>query len=276
MIERVNCPNCQKAKRALVLDVSGQEDAYLDYLNSKGYLNIDYQNIKRCYFECENCSLVYCSPILEEKEKEVLYEHFRDIEFRRENKEEYFRRITSLPSQESENYEKCKFLENHIPQRGEILDVGCGAGVFLYTFQKYFPRWETFGIEPTPGFADFAKKEGIRVDYGYLTEKSYDQTFELISLIHVLEHIDDPKPVLQMLKKYLNKKSVLYIESPSVKDIGYLPSSHDRFMCQHEVIFSREVLEQILKEQGYNIAASKDFVSVRKRNNIAIIAQLLK
>ncbi|MEK6828748.1 MAG: class I SAM-dependent methyltransferase, partial [Nanoarchaeota archaeon] len=161
------------------------------------------------------------------------------------------------------------------PEKGTILDVGCGAGVFLYTFKKYFPQLEAWGVEPTPGFADFAKEEGIHIDEGYLTESTYRRTFDLISLIHVLEHIEDPKPMLLMLKKYLEPESMIYIESPSVKDIGYLPPSHDRFMCQHEVIFSREVLEQILKEQGYRPVVSEDFISIRKRNNIRILAKLL-
>lgn len=273
MMERKHCPNCQSKKRKRVLDVSGEKDTYLDYLNSKGYLNIDYQKIKRQYWQCENCGLVYRSPILEPKEKDILYKHFRDIEFRGENKEEYFKRIASLLSGESENYEKCKFLEKYIPEKGTILDVGCGAGVFLYTFKKYFPQWEVWGIEPTLGFAEQARKEGIHIDYGYLTESTYGRTFDLISLIHVLEHIDEPKPMLQMIKKYLLPESLIYIESPSVKDIGYLPSSHDRFMSPHEVIFSKEILERLLKEEDFAIVASEDFVSIRKRNNIAILAK---
>lgn len=275
MIERVTCPNCKSEKRKQILDVSGEKDTYLDYLNVKGYLNIDYQKIKRQYWQCENCGLVYRSPILEEQEKEILYKHFRDIEFRGETKEEYFNRITSYPPEGSENYEKCRFLEEHIPAKGAILDVGCGAGVFLYTFKKYFPQWQAWGIEPTPGFADLAKRKGIHIDEGYLTENTYNRTFDLISLIHVLEHVDNPKPMLKMLKKYLGPENMIYVESPSIKDIGYLPSSHDRFMCQHPIIFSKEVLEQILKEQGYKIIASEDFLSIRKRNNIAILAKTL-
>lgn len=64
-----------------------------------------------------------------------------------------------------------------------------------------------------------------------------------------------------MLKFYLRERkpdkpslfqtSLLYLEVPSVKDIGYLPSSHDRFMSPHLVIFSKRVLEDILIKLGY-------------------------
>ncbi|TSC75465.1 MAG: methyltransferase family protein [Parcubacteria group bacterium Gr01-1014_30] len=275
MINKKYCPNCESGKRKLILDVSGEKDTYLDYLNSKGYLDIDYKNIVRQYWQCEGCGLVYRSPVLDKNEKEILYEYFRDVEFRGENRQEYFNRITSYPRQESENYEKCRFLEKYIPETGTLLDVGCGAGVFIYAFKNYFQKWEVLGIEPTEGFAEFAEKEGIKVDYGYLTENTYDKTFNLISLIHVLEHVDSPKPMLSLLKKYLGSKSLLYIESPSVKDIDYLPSSHDRFMSQHDVIFSESFLQNCLRESGYEIAASEDFISARKRNNVRILAKLL-
>lgn len=273
MILKTQCPNCQNKKGKVVLDVSNEKDTYLDYLNSKGYFNLDYQKIKRDYIRCGKCGIVYRNPGLDEKEKEILYEHFRDIEFRGENKEEYFRRITSLPPDQSENYQKYLFLENYIPKKGSLLDVGTGAGVFLYNFKQYFPEWEVTGIEPTPGFADLAKKSGIEIIYGYLTKDTMDRKFDLITLNHVLEHVDDFKGMLNMLRNYLKQDGLLYIEVPSAKDIGYLSSSHDRFMCQHEIIFSKEVLDKVLVNLNYSIVISEDFFSIRGRNNLRIIAK---
>lgn len=268
MIPQTYCPNCKSEKRVLALDVSNEKDSYMDYLK------MDYEGVERRYFTCEACGLTYRDPVFTEEEKEKLYDRFRDIEFRGEDKNTYFERITSLPKEESENYEKCDFLAKHIPQQGNILDVGCGAGVFLWTFKNYFPDWRVLGIEPTKGFADFANSKGIRVVYGYLKEDTLEETFDLITLIHVLEHVVDFKGMLVILRKYLRPGGLLYIESPSTKDIGYLPPSHDRFMCQHEVIFSKELLEQIFIDLGYELIVSEDFISKRGRNNVRILAKL--
>jgi len=265
-MKKINCPNCQSQKYKIVLDVSREADTYLDYLK------INYKNVDRFYVKCQKCGLIYRNPILDEKEKDLLYEHFRDVELRGENKYEYFQKITSLPPEQSENYQKCVFLEKHISEKGDVLDVGCGAGVFLYAFKNYFSEWKTLGIEPTTEFADVAKENGINIIYGYLKEDTLDTKFDLITLIHVLEHMDNFEEMLSMLKNYLKKDGLLYIEVPSAKDIGYLPGSHDRFMCQHDVIFSKEVLENILTKLGYSIVASEDFISIRNRNNIRTLS----
>lgn len=267
MISQAQCPNCKSADRRLILDVSKEKDTYMEYLK------MDYTGVSRHYVTCNDCGLTYRDPIFTEEEKDFLYDHFRDIEFRGEDKNTYFERITSLPREESENYEKCEFLARNIPPKGDILDVGCGAGVFLYTFKNYFPNWNVFGIEPTKGFADFANSKGIRVTYGYLKEDTLEDTFDLITLIHVLEHVVDFREMLVMLKKYLRPGGFLYIESPSTKDIGYLPSSHDRFMCQHEVIFSKETLERIFGDLRYSLVSSENFLSRRNRNNVRILAK---
>lgn len=264
-MKKTNCPNCQSPKNKIVLNISKESDFYLDYLK------IDYKDTPRFYVRCKDCGLVYRSPILDEKEKELLYEHFRDVELRGENKYEYFQRITSLPPEQSENYEKSVFLEKYLPKKGRVLDVGYGAGVFLYTFRNYFPGWKTLGIEPTNGFADVAKENNINIIYGYLKKDTFDTKFDLITLIHVLEHMDNFKETLSTLKHHLKKDGLLYIEVPSVKDIGYFPKSHEKFMCQHDIIFSREVLENVLTELGYSIAMSEYFISIRKGNNLRTI-----
>ena len=266
-MKKTNCPNCQNKKRKIVLDVSKEKDIFLEHIK------IDWKNIKRGFFRCQNCGLIYQTPILDEKEKELLYEHNRDIGLRKENKYEYFNRITSLPPDQSENYQRYVFLEKYLPKEGIILDVGCGGGVFLYSFKKYFPNWETLGIEPTKDFADVAKEKGINIIYGYLKEDTLDKKFDLITLILVLEHLDNFKEMLSMLKHYLKEQGLLYIEVPSDKDIGYLPSSHDRFMCEHNVIFSKEVLENILTKLGYSVVTSEDSISIRGRNNIRIVVK---
>lgn len=220
-MKKTKCPNCQSQESKIVADVSKDRDTYLDYLK------IDYKNIDRFYLKCKECGLIYRNPILDEREKELLYKHFRDIELRKENKYEYFQRITSLPSDQSENYQKCVFLEKYLPKRGNILDVGCGAGVFLYTFKNYFPEWKTLGIEPTTEFADVAKENGINIIYGYLKEDTLNSKFDLITLNHVLEHLNNFQAMLLTLKNYLKKDGLLYIEVPSAKRYR-LPSSFPR------------------------------------------------
>jgi len=266
MIE-IKCKNCGSHEGKILIDVSNAKDTYLDYLG------IEYLNLKRQYRKCDNCGLVYRTIALDKDEKNLLYKHYRDEVFRNETKEDYFERITSLPIEDSENYEKCKFLDPYITEcnNKKILDVGCGAGVFLYSFSRIFNNWKTVGVEPTKDFSDVAKSRGINILNEYLGRDTFSEHFGLITLHHVMEHLDDYFEMLNVLKKYMSTGSILYIEVPSDKDIGFLSNYHDRFMCHHEVIFSESVLIDIVESAGFSVIISDIFLSKRKRYNLRLL-----
>jgi 2-polyprenyl-3-methyl-5-hydroxy-6-metoxy-1,4-benzoquinol methylase len=268
-MKQTNCKLCGSSEGISVLDVSDCSDTYLDYLN------IEYPENGRLYIQCSKCSLVYRNPILTEPEKELLYEKFRDSTLRGENHEEYIQRISSLPPEESENHEKCDFLSKHIDQKGDLLDVGAGMGVFLAAFKRCFPTWNVYGVEPTKGVAELANSHGMTIYEKYLEPDTFkNRTFDLITSIHVLEHTEDPLSHINTLKAYLGADAYLYIETPAVEDIGFLPPSHDRFMCQHDVIFSSNVMSELLARAGLEVVFQDVFLSRRGRNNLRFLAKL--
>lgn len=262
-----DCKICGSTDHEVVLDVSNEKDTYLDYLN------IDYATFPRKYLKCFNCGLIYRNFILSNSEKKLLYEHFRDTGLRGETKNEYFTRITSLPEEESENFEKCQFLDDITSNAKvkSILDIGCGAGVFLYSFKRLHQKWECYGVEPTKDFSDIAKNSGITIVNQYLNHYTFDRKFGLITLNHVLEHVDNYNILLSMIMEYIDDEGFVYIEVPSDKDIDFLSPSHDRFMCQHDVIFSEESLSKIILDVGFKIIYSTSFLSIRGRNNIRFL-----
>ena len=212
------CVECGSSDGVEVLNISNEKDTYLDYLK------IEYLGIVRNYIKCNSCGLIYRNITLDDGEKELLYKHFRDYDLRQETKEEYFKRITSLPEDESENFAKTEFLSDYLDNdiKNKVLDVGCGAGVFLYTFSKIFSKWDCLGVEPTKEFSDIAKVNGIDIVNEYLDKNTFNTKFDLITANHVLEHLSNYYDMLNMLKDYLADDGLLYIEVPSDKNIGHL------------------------------------------------------
>ena len=263
----IPCKSCGGSRRELILDVSRETDTYLEYLR------IPYRHIERHYFRCKVCGLIYRSPILDDAEKALLYARFRDFDLRNETAEEYFLRITSLPPEESENREKLEFLSNYITSAtGRLLDVGCGAGVFLYSFKQHFPGWQVSGVEPTNDFPDVARAHGIEIASSYLQQDTFSPGFDLVSLIHVVEHLDRPLDLLGLVKTYLRPGGLLYVECPSERDLQSLAPSHDRFMCQHDVIHSEQTLRRLIVSAGFRPTFTDTFVTRRRRNNTRILA----
>ena len=202
---------------------------------------------------------------------------FRDVELRNENHEEYFRRISNLPIEESENGEKYLFLDPFLGDSGRHMDVGGGLGVFCYGFQKYFKNWESICVEPTEGADKIANKNGVKSFNTYLSEDSTSlvgSNFDLITANHVVEHVDDPVVFLKLLKGFMSPTGLICIEMPSVLDIGFLDKTHDRFMSQHEVIYDESSVEFIANQAGLKLSFIHNYMSKRGRNNVRAILSL--
>ena len=135
-----NCILCRSSNKSVVAE-QAFEDEYLTLIDRN--LN----KLDRAWVKCDSCQLIYHDPQLEEVETDILYAKFRNASFRGETADEYFDKIISIPKSESENHIKVRWLSdqisNHLNNGGNILDIGSGGGVFLYTFYQGDP-WIAF------------------------------------------------------------------------------------------------------------------------------------
>ena len=97
---------------------------------------------------------------------------------------------------------------------GNILDVGAGTGAFLHTMKN--TGWTVTGLEPDENARTNANNlYGISLQPSEnlfeLTAESYDA----ITLWHVLEHVHDLHEYLDQLKKLLKHNGCLFIAVPN-------------------------------------------------------------
>jgi len=223
----------------------------------------------RSFIECLNCSLVLHNPTLQPDELDQIYRNYRDESIIKETPEEYFDRITNIPKSISKNFLKIKeiqkFLNLKNPNfRHNILDIGAGGGVFLYQWQSIFPNAKMYAIEPTPSFAELIKKKTSAKVFNRIYEKPLDNIqFDFITLNHVLEHMPNPKKIIENIYQNLKKSGYLYIEVPSTKDFteNLLDKTHSRFTAQHLFYFHKTFLEKMLEEASLTKIASWEELS---------------
>ena len=107
-----------------------------------------------------------------------------------------------------------EILSRHIPSGGTVLDVGCGYGRSCRLAAKFAAS--VVGIDYDGGLLAIARKLTAEknVDYvhGDVTKDLGDQKFDLVLLIHVIEHIDDPDTILETLRGVSNK---IIVEVPN-------------------------------------------------------------
>lgn len=95
----------------------------------------------------------------------------------------------------------------------KLLDIGSGTGDFLATCKK--DHWSVFGVEPNENAIAISKTKGISVvsDISILKENNFD----VITLWHVLEHVENLVEYIEVLKKKLKPNGTLVIAVPNYK-----------------------------------------------------------
>jgi len=273
-VKEVNCYLCG-SEDAEIIDVQDFDDEYLTYINPVYLAEPRYWNM------CRECGFVYHNPRLDEADVEVLYqERYRRHSLKIDNSaDEFFDRIMLLPKTESENYAKVSWLKSRLERhfdtiqvRRTVLDIGCSAGMFLKLFTNEIPNWDAVGVEPTQSFAEVAaRRVGVPIKSVMYQSGQFNRCFDLITVVHVLEHIIDPGAFLREVRCDLAESGVLFIEVPYVSDFGTLPMQHDRFMCPHLYYFSESTAERLLARSGFVIIEHDIELSARGHANLRLL-----
>ncbi|MBX2913794.1 MAG: class I SAM-dependent methyltransferase [Cyclobacteriaceae bacterium] len=141
-------------------------------------------------------------------------------------------------------------LVNRYSQQKLILDYGCGTGSFLAHMKQ--KGWNTTGVEPASEARTIAMKQATV----HASLETIDQTFSIITLWHVLEHVHALSETLIELKKKLQPSGTIFIAVPNYK-------SADAFMYQqhwaaydvprHLWHFDKTVMVELLRQTGFTL-----------------------
>lgn len=144
----------------------------------------------------------------------------------------------------------------HIPKAeegGRILDVGCGDGKFLANAKQ--AGWDVVGVEPDPKAVIAARKKNIIVHEGMLNATEFEpESFDGITVRHVIEHIHEPVEILRHCHRLLKPGGWIWLETPNIEGIGhqlYGRNWRDLDPPRHLVLFTRSSIIRALKESGF-------------------------
>ena len=133
----------------------------------------------------------------------------------------------------------------------KVLDVGAGGGFFPYVLKHR--GYAVEGIEPNLGFAGYANQQ-LEVDThtGFVQDFAYAEgSFDIITLNHVLEHLEDPGAVLKRLFNWNRPGGYLNVEVPNIEATYHAPGH--KFHRAHLYTFNPENLKLLGRKAGYQI-----------------------
>lgn len=204
---------------------------------------------------CRNCRLVYLNPRPTEDEIGDLYPP--DYE-----PHQIVRRRLGLLQRVDVGYgmsKRARFVERHVSRRGDALDVGCGTGEFLLELRVR--GWQVVGQEVSDFAARIAIEAGLDVRTCTLDRCGFEaESFDLVTLWDVVEHLHDPLAVLREVRRILRPSGLLVLSTPDLES----PDSrlftdwwHGLEIPRHLVLFGPETIGQALQYAGFQSVERK-------------------
>ena len=202
----------------------------------------------RAWHYCNHCELYAQKNELTDDDLDKIYKNYRNLDFRGKTVKEEFNRILEI--KDSENDQRIDSVICDLRTSGnKMLDIGSGLGVFPYGMRER--GFNVTCMELNPDSYEFLMTDlGFNVVIGEYN-KIHSDKYDLITLVHVLEHLRDPIQTLKDIKeRNLGAGGSIYIEVPDADEFEILDPLHDDFNSTHLFFFTIESLKKVIEKAG--------------------------
>lgn len=215
MIAYISCPNCGNENISFVLSAK-------DYTVSGEQFEI---------WECKNCTQRFTQNIPGKEEIGKYYQSENYISHSDTSKgliNNLYHKVRKRTLLQKRN-----LVENTTGKKaGSILDIGAGTGAFLHTMK--LSNWKITGLEPD----ESARKKAVEL-YDLNLKKTEEfvclpaESFDAITMWHVLEHVHDLHEYIQQLRFLLKAEGKIFIAVPNY--MSYDAQHYKQFWAAYDV-----------------------------------------
>jgi ubiquinone/menaquinone biosynthesis C-methylase UbiE len=237
MEEIKNCLIC--GKRDFAFDLS-----CTDYFLTKETFNI---------VKCKSCGFIFINP---RPRKAELYKYYESQEYiSHSGTKKGIVNFVYTKIRKYTHLNKVELISKYAKGKN-ILDIGCGSGELLTLFKN--KGWQTLGIEPNQNARNFAVSEyKLDVKDESEIENIPDNSKDVISMWHVLEHVSDLNERVGELKRILKKDGTVFIAVPN--SISYDAKYYKEFWAAYDVPrhlyhFTPNSMKRLLEKFKFNIS----------------------
>ena len=143
-------------------------------------------------------------------------------------------------------------LINSQSAKGRILDIGAGVGDFLSVAKN--DGWETIGIEPSDKAKTIAKNKGVSFVENLSELES--NSFDVITMWHVLEHVPDLENQIKELKRLIKSNGTVIIAVPNFKSFD--ASYYGKYWAAYDVPihlwhFSKTAIKMLFAKENLEL-----------------------
>ena len=143
----------------------------------------------------------------------------------------------------------------------KLLDIGCGRGNFISLMKK--KNWFVYGTEMSATSAAVAKEkvgnDSVLINKDLNDLEHIDINFNIVTLWHVLEHLPEPKKLINIIEKKLVNKGYLVIEVPNFNSFQHFVDKNNwiHLECpRHVTHFTKKGLQNFFDNKRFKVIKS--------------------
>jgi 2-polyprenyl-3-methyl-5-hydroxy-6-metoxy-1,4-benzoquinol methylase len=239
--DRLQCLLCNRALRHLGQDFTGRQ-----------------------MLKCDDCNYV-STPISPQSEAEALYDDPKYFNGWGCNLDFDYHRFEPAVHQQMEEY--VRFIAEHTHGKS-LLDIGTGHGLLPHLAQSR--GYEVEGTDLSKHVSEtLTPKVGFPIHHGLIQEIDFTRKYDIITMLHVLEHTTNPVSTLARCAQLLNKNGSIVVVVPNYRSLDTriknllsrlkLKSRPYKHLAlgHHNYVFSIKSLEILGRKCGLNVAHYK-------------------
>ncbi|MEY2829560.1 MAG: hypothetical protein RIQ33_1418, partial [Bacteroidota bacterium] len=228
------CPLCKNSK----IEIAIKQLADISFQTTQ---------LKFDLWQCNNCSVYFQNPFIDEKEVGAYYPSSDYHPFQT--------KPVIIPSRLKYHppsiYLRFLMTQYKPTDSFSLIDVGCGGGTFLWSVKQLFPNAKLLGSD----VSDIAIKnlnqlgiEGINCSFRAIPTST---KFDVIVSSQVIEHLNFPDEYKSVLKNLAHKDSIVMIDTPAAD--SYSAQKYKEHwihwdLPRHSIIYTHASLTQLFSD----------------------------
>ncbi len=226
--------------------------------------------------QCEKCKFLYANP---QPLPETISELYLNDSAQSSNLQMFFRKslgeVLAQPPEEAGRIFGFKermwepefslplFEKERGPER-KMLDIGCSVGTTMYQYRCR--GWEVSGIDLDENAVELARSIDLDVRISTIEDADFPpESFDFITMMDIIEHVSDPKPVFKKVYELLKPGGMLKIKTPCAESIIHYQYGPQWISSDtHLIYFSRNILLECLRRYGFSIVATRSYLEANK------------
>jgi 2-polyprenyl-3-methyl-5-hydroxy-6-metoxy-1,4-benzoquinol methylase len=194
--------------------------------------------------QCANCAILFVSPRPVNEKMKDTYDEW------------YAPRETDKPPerQVARGKRHARRLQQYAAKPGRLLDIGAGDGYLLHAAKEM--GWQVEGLEFSVPRIQRAKRWfGIDLERKDIFEAPYEKnSFDAITMFQLIEHVHDPRAIIQRSQELLKPGGLLAMSTPNVLTYRKKARGVETWKIPiHLFFFSPRTLVESVEKCGFTV-----------------------